>query len=79
MTVMLYLRASINLYPPFRISWAVWVKLDNYGFRGALTGESQTSLPKEQNTFASTVSTLRPLSVQETDSVNAKLNVTGLT
>jgi hypothetical protein len=31
----------------FRISWAVWVKLDNYGFRGNPTGESQTSLPKE--------------------------------
>lgn len=46
-TVMLYSRASINLYPPLRISWAVWVKFGNYGFRGTPTGESQTSLPRE--------------------------------
>jgi hypothetical protein len=45
--VMLYLRVATNLYPPFPTSWAVWVKLANYGFRGTTTGESQTSLPKE--------------------------------
>jgi len=37
----------VNLHPPFRISWAVWVKLGNYGFRGTPTGEWQTSPPKE--------------------------------
>jgi len=65
--------------PSFRISWAVWVKLGNYGFRGTPTGESQTSLAKEQNNFASIFSILRPLSAQETDSVNGKLKVAGVT
>jgi hypothetical protein len=31
----------------FRISWAVWMKLDNYGFRETPKNESQTSFPKE--------------------------------
>jgi hypothetical protein len=78
-SVTVVLLKGVILYPPFRITWAVWVKLGNYGLRGTPTGESQTSLPKEYNNFASIFSILRPLSVQETGSLNVKLNVTGVT